>query len=131
VVQNLKGKVTQGLLGPLDQLAGVRFGEGNAQILSSRFPERLGARVEDLTVVCFASKGVKVADETSNILVSDIRFEAELVLESHGICEDEVHGSTDSLVSHLMHWMSNKKLDPHTPYGEDPPCRLHLHAHRY
>jgi hypothetical protein len=99
VVKNLEGKVTQWLLGPLDQLPGVGLGKGNTQILSSRFPERLGVGVEDIAVVCLAGKSVQVADETGNVLVCDVRFKAELVLKGNGECEDEVHGRTGIEIS--------------------------------
>jgi hypothetical protein len=104
VIQDLEGKMSQRLLGPLDQLPGVGLGEGNTQILSGRLPERLGTRVEDLAVVCVAGKSIQVADETGKIFVCDVWFKSELVLEGDSECEDEVHGSTISMVSQVSYF---------------------------
>ena len=38
------------------------------------------------------SVGIEVSNETRNIRIMSVRFEAESMLECYSICEDEVHG---------------------------------------
>lgn len=99
VVEDLEGQMTQRLLGPFDQFARVGLGKRDTKVLSSRFPDALRARVDDIMVMGLAGECVHVANEAGQIFVGDVRFKAELVLQSNGERQDEVHGSTVGLRS--------------------------------
>lgn len=91
MVEDLQREMTQRLLGALDELARVGLGEGNAQRLAEGFPGCLLGRLYIDAVVGFFGEGVEMADETGEVIVADVGFEAQLVFEGDGEGEDEVH----------------------------------------
>jgi hypothetical protein len=94
VVQDFQRQVSQGLLRPLDELARVRLRERHAQIFTGRLPRGLLRGENVVTIMRFLGEGIEVSDQTGEILVADIRFESELVLERDRKGEDEVNGGS-------------------------------------
>lgn len=99
MVHNLQGKMSQRLLRALDHFARVGLGEGDTEVLSSGFPEGFALGVESVMVVGVAGESVHVADEAGQVFISDIRLKAELVLQSDGESQDEIHGGAGTIVS--------------------------------
>lgn len=97
MVKNFQRKMSQRLLGSLDQLARVGFGERGTQVLSSRLPDGLRSRGDNIMVVSVTGECVHVADEAGQVLVCDVRLETQLVLQGDGESQDEVHGSPISI----------------------------------
>jgi hypothetical protein len=91
MVEDLQRKMSQRLLRPLDIFARVRLRERHSKILASRFPDTLGRGVDNHAVMSITCKCVQMSSQASQIFVSDIRLEAELVLESDGKGQNKVH----------------------------------------
>lgn len=80
VVENLQGQMSQRLLGALDELSGIRLGEGDAEIFAHRLPGTLFGRLKECTVVGVLGKGIQVSDQTRQVFVADVWLEAQFVL---------------------------------------------------
>jgi hypothetical protein len=80
MVEDLQGEMSNGLLRPLDQLAGIRFGKRHTKIFTCRLPNRLSRGVDNRAVVGITGKCVQVSSKTSKIFVSDIGLKSKLVL---------------------------------------------------
>lgn len=86
MIQDLQRQMPKRFLSPLDELARVGLGEGNTQVLPRRLPNGLCARIDHAPIMGFAGKGVEMAHQADQILVCDVGFEAELVLQSNCEC---------------------------------------------
>lgn len=64
MIQDLKRKMAQGLLGPLDKLSRVGLGKGNTQVFTDGLPWRLFRGLDHLAVVGFFGKRVEVCNQT-------------------------------------------------------------------
>jgi hypothetical protein len=98
VVENFERQVSEGLLGALDALTGVRFRKADTQIFSS------GLQLSRLMVLGdfrfgLLGEGVEECDAIPQVLVVNARFESELMF--HGTCEsnDEVESSASQLLA--------------------------------
>jgi len=87
VVQDLEREVAEGLLGALDALAGVGFGEGDAQVLACGFDFGGFLCGGDFGLSGFG-KGLEVFDAGLEVGVVDAGLEAELMEEGAGVGDD-------------------------------------------
>lgn len=126
MVENLHRKMTQWLLGPLDEFPRVRFRKGNTQVLSSSLPHTLLARLEGIFVMCILGECIQVSYQTCQIFVGHIRFEAQFMLEGNGEGQDEVDCGSVLLanIPFIMHL-------EHTVSPEDPVFPAHLPVQPY
>jgi hypothetical protein len=92
MVQDLEREVSEGLLRPLDPLAGVGLGERHSQVLSHGLHLAIILRLGDVDFGCFGER-IQVVDAFAEIGVVDARFEAEPVLQSDGESIEKVESS--------------------------------------
>jgi hypothetical protein len=92
MVQDLEGEVSEGLLRPLDPLAGVGLGKRHSQVLSHGLHLAIILRLGDVNFGCFGER-IQVFDAFAEIGVVDARFEAELVLQRDGESIEKVESS--------------------------------------
>ena len=83
MVQDLERQVTQRLLGALDPLAGVRFGECDAEVFTNSLDLLLVSWLGDIKLSS-AGESVQVLNAVAEIGVVDTRFKAEPVFNGAG-----------------------------------------------
>jgi len=81
VVEELQREVAQWDAGAFEELAGVGLGHGEAEESACGFEDALFTL--KVRLVGVAGEGVDVADEVLEVVVVDVGFEAEPVLEGH------------------------------------------------
>lgn len=86
--------MSQRLRCSLDQFSGIRLRKRHTQILSGRLPRGLFARLNHCGVMSFFGEGVQMSDQSDEILVGNVWFKPQAVLESDGKRENEIYRST-------------------------------------
>ena len=95
VEEDFEGQVAEFfalLVGALDLLPGVGFGEFEAEVVADCFPEREGRVVDGVGVGCGAGECGEVRHERFQVVVVGVGFKAESVFERDGEGVDEVEG---------------------------------------
>lgn len=85
--------MSQRLRCPLDQFSGIRLCKRHTQILPGRLPRGLFARLNHGGIVSFFGEGVQMSDQSDKILVGNVWFKPQTVLERDGEREKEIYRS--------------------------------------
>jgi hypothetical protein len=100
VVEDLEREIAERFLGTLDALAGVRFGEGYAQVFSDSLQFSRLMRLGNFSFGILR-EGVEIFYAVPKVFVVDARFEAELVFDCTRKSYNEIESRTVAGVSCL------------------------------
>lgn len=92
--QDFNWEITDGLVGSLDSLAWIRHGHGHAQILTDSLYKTWFWGAVKIGVMGLLCESVEMANKVGKILIAAIGFEAKLVLERNGKCDQKVYSSS-------------------------------------